>query len=130
VIPDDHQLMLWRLNPVSFSMPSDINRVDGYLGSIVYTILCAVCSDGAIGPERFIFARAESGVITPPQKPYAVNLQTRRVFDLSGGYLRYWSTPEQALKTMLTEETWWRPWTQNDEAIAKAARDEATWSRE
>ncbi|MGC3981717.1 MAG: hypothetical protein QM808_10680 [Steroidobacteraceae bacterium] len=144
-LSSQEQLMLWRLHNGSLS-PAHLFENDGrhitsgeggeYVSWYKYTVVAALCARGWPMRIRFKHSQSDSNSCSAPDKPivHAIEFGRKeiyesrtiysppRVFELNGPHINYWRSPEMAIKTMITMDEWWRPWTALDEEAAMTAR--------
>lgn len=118
-ISEQQQLALWRLHAGGFTSPDTYLSYDT---TITYVLNALTHRDG-LSDIRFKYSEAEGrhcGAIRKPEV-FAVTLDpTPRVFEIQRPFNECWHSQQRALITILANQDWWRPWTEEDTAIAKA----------
>lgn len=116
-ITEDQSMLLWRLYQSSFSHPKLLFDNSSSISSM---ILCAFVENQFVTQIRFRFSNIEKSIVSPPNnEAYAVDLESRKIFELKEAQFSCWHSPARAITTLLTKEKWWRDWTVKDTEIAQ-----------
>lgn len=112
----DQSIALWRLYWHSFSHPDFIFDDSSSISNMVP---CALLQNLSVTHIRFRYCYIEKAIVSSPNNEvYAIDLESKKIFELKEAQSFCWYSPTRAIITLLTKENWWRDWTTKDTEIA------------